>query len=134
MGTAFSSDMGLRYKFDVDIRGFPSGCPGLQTFYPSANRFSDWTCGIDGRPWFEDPSLSWNDANLERVTQNSWTQKACPADFSRQDYRYPGDTNSLADYIDHYAENQEDWINDFIPAMEKMIANGYNRNDLVVSL
>jgi len=49
---ALGSDMGLIYKFDVDVRGFPSGCSGLATFYPSGNRFSDWTCGIDGRPWF----------------------------------------------------------------------------------
>lgn len=47
---AMGSNMGLMYKFDVDIRGFPSGCPGLHTFYPSGNRFSDRTCGIDGRP------------------------------------------------------------------------------------
>jgi len=124
--------MGM-YKFDVDIRGFPSGCPGLTTFYPSANRFSDWTCGIDGRPWFEDPSLAWNDPNLARVTHNDWTDRACPAECSRQDYKYPGDEMSLADHVERYADDQAAWINDYIPAMEKMIENGYAGDHLVVS-
>ena len=66
-------DMGLMWAFDVDRRGFPHGCPGLQTFFPSSDRFSDFTCGIDGRPWFVDPSLAFNDPNITRVTRNAWT-------------------------------------------------------------
>jgi len=130
---ALGSDMGLVYKFDVDTRGFPSGCPGLATFYPSGNRFSDYTCGIDGRPWFADPSLSWNDIELERVTKNEWTDRGCPVDCPRQDYKYPGDSLSLADHVERYADDQDAWIQEFIPVMEKMIANGYTENDLVVS-
>ncbi len=130
---ALGSDMGLVYKFDVDTRGFPSGCPGLATFYPSGNRFSDYTCGIDGRPWFADPSLSWDDPDLERVTVNEWTDRGCPVDCARQDYTYPGDTLSLADHVERYADDQDEWIQEFIPVMEKMIANGYTEHDLVVS-
>ena len=91
--------MGLMYKFDVDIRGFPSGCPGLATFFPSSNRFSDWTCGIDGRPWFVDPSLAFDDPNIARVTTNNWTARACPMDCPKQDYTYPGDTATLAEHV-----------------------------------
>merc|ERR550525_394713 len=130
---ALGSDMGLMYKFDVDIRGFPSGCPGLHTFYPSANRFSDWTCGIDGRPWFQNPELSWDDPNLARVTENDWTQQGCPANCGRQDYVYPGDDMSLADHVERYADDQAAWINDYIPTHEKMVANGYDDDELVVS-
>mmetsp|Transcript_9026 Transcript_9026/g.19956 ORF Transcript_9026/g.19956 Transcript_9026/m.19956 type:complete len:165 (+) Transcript_9026:1802-2296(+) len=130
---AMSSDMGLRYNFDVDIRGFPSGCPGLETFYPSGHRFSDVTCGIDGRPWFVDPSLPWNDTNIERVTKNAWTDKACPANCSRQNYQYPGDSRTLADWVDLYADDQARWINEFFPVMEKMINNGYEDSDLVIT-
>ena len=128
---AMGSDMGLRYKFDVDIRGFPYGCSGLETFYPSGFRFSDVTCGIDGRPRFVDPSLAWNDPNLERVTKNDWTDDACPADCARQDYQYPGDSRTLADWVDLYADNQAAWIREYVPVMEKMINNGYD--DLVAS-
>ena len=60
--------------------------------------FSDVTCGIDGRPRFVDPSLAWNDPNLERVTKNDWTDDACPADCAYQDYQYPGDSRTLADW------------------------------------
>ena len=126
---AMGSDMGLFYRFDVDIRGFPSGCPGLATFYPSASRFSDWTCGIDGRPWFENPELSWDDPNLSRVTENDWTEKGCPADCSRQDYKYPGDEMSLADHVDRYADDQAAWINDYIPG--KFWFGGYIDEKLV---
>jgi len=130
---AMGSDMGLMYKFDVDIRGFPSGCPGLQTFYPSANRFSDWTCGIDGRPWFENPNLSWDNPNLSRVTKDEWTDHGCPADCYRQDYQYPGDHMTLADHVERYADDQAAWINDYMPIQERMIENGYQEDELVVS-
>mmetsp|Transcript_77872 Transcript_77872/g.142516 ORF Transcript_77872/g.142516 Transcript_77872/m.142516 type:complete len:149 (-) Transcript_77872:315-761(-) len=111
------------YKFDVDRRGFPSGCPGLQTFYPSSMRFSDWTCGIDGRPWLDD---------LNR-TQNEWTDRACPADCPKQDYIYHDDQQTLADHVERFADDQAAWIEEFFPAMEKMIANTYRDDDLVVS-
>ena len=75
------------YKFDVDTRGFPHGCPGLHTFFPGSDlRFSDMTCGVDGRPRFVDPTLAWNDPNAERVTKNEWTDEGCPANCGRQDY------------------------------------------------
>ena len=130
---ALGNDMGLMYKFDVDTRKFPSGCPGLYTFYPSGNRFSDWTCGIDGRPWFVDPSMAWNDTNLERETKNEWTDNGCPAECPVNDYQYPGDQLTLAEHVYRYADDQDAWIRDFIPAMEKMISNGYEDNDLVIS-
>jgi len=130
---ALGSDMGLMYKFDVDTRGFPSGCPGLHTFYPSANRFSDWTCGIDGRPWFEDPSLSFNDSDITRVVRDDWTDRGCPVDCPKQDYKYPGDDMSLSEHVERFADNQAEWIEEFFPAMEKMIANGYTEDELVVS-
>merc|ERR1719232_154989 len=130
---ALGSDMGLMHKFNVDTRGFPSGCPGLGTFYPSGHRFSDVTCGIDGRPWFEDPTLAWNDANAARVTKNEWTDQGCPANCGRNDYHYPGDDLTLADHVERYADDQDAWIRDFIPAMEKMISNGYEESELVTS-
>merc|ERR1712117_441538 len=119
--TALGSDMGLYHKFDVDLRGFPSGCPGLKTFFPSGKRFSDWTCGSDGRS-LDNP-----------VEDSEWTQRGCPADCDKQDYVYPGDENTLADYVERYADDQAAWINDFIPTMEKMIKNGYTDGELFVS-
>jgi len=114
--SALGSDMGLYHKFDVDLRGFPSGCPGLKAFLPSGNRFSDWGC--------THPSEDGDD---------EWTQRGCPADCDKQDYVYPGDENTLADYVERYADDQAAWINDFIPTMEKMIENGYTDGELFVS-
>ena len=104
--TALSVDMGLMWAFDVDAHGFPTGCPGLHTFFPSSDRFSDFTCGIDGRPWFVNPSVSFNDPNLQRVTRNNWTERACPMDCPRNSYTYPGDTSSIADHFERFADDQ----------------------------
>ncbi len=71
-----------------------------------------------------DPALSWDDPNLERVTRNEWTEVGCPADCVSQDYQYPGDALTLADHVERYAEDQDLWIREFVPVMEKMIANG----------
>ena len=131
--TALSSDMGLMYAFDVDKRGFPHGCSGLNTFYPSSNRWSDYTCGIDGRPWFEDPSLAFDDPNITRVTRDAWTDRACPMDCPKQGYTYPGDTQTLAEHFERFADDQGAWIDEFIPALEKMLANGYSQGELLPS-
>lgn len=131
--TALQSDMGLMLSFDVDERGFPSGCPGLGTFFPSANRFSDWDCGIDGRPWFEDPSLAFDDPNITRVRRDGWTDRGCPTDCPRQQYTYPGEHHSLSEHVERFADDQRAWVEEFFPAMEKMIANGYGTGELVVS-
>lgn len=46
---------------------------------------------------------------------------------------YPGDSLTLADHVERYADDQVAWIRDFIPAMERMISNGYDESDLVTS-
>merc|ERR1719316_309227 len=131
--TALSVDMGLMYAFDVDRKGFPHGCPGLDSFFPSSDRFSDFTCGIDGRPWFVNPLLAFDDPNISRATKNAWTDRACPMDCPRNDYTYPGDAQSLADHFERFAEDQNGWIAEFFPALEKMLANGYAEDELTVS-
>merc|ERR1711907_130476 len=104
--TALGSDMGLMYKFDVDIRGFPHGCSGLHTFYPSSDRrFSDMMCGVDGQPPFNQPDYEQN-----RAEHSEWMDRGCPADCDRQDYRYPGDVMTLADHVERFANDQAAWV------------------------
>jgi len=119
--SALNSDMGLMYKFEVDIRGFPSGCPGLGTFYPSAPmRFSDDTCAIT------DP----NDPNFRN---DRWTAQGCQAECPKNTYTYPGDSKTLSQHVEDFADDQGVWVEEFIPTMEKMISNGYVQTDLVTS-
>ncbi len=80
-----------------------------------------------------DLALSWDDPNLERVTRNEWTEVGCLADCVRQDYQYPGNALTLAYHAKPYAEDQDLWIVEFVPVMAKMIVNGYEEADLVVS-
>jgi len=127
--SALSVDMGLFLDFDVDIRGFPYGCSGLSGFKPSENRFSDWQCGTDGMARFVDPQ----DTSTERVRKDEWTDRACENDCERQGYVYPGDTKSLADHVEVFADDKSAWIEEFIPTYEKMISNGYDASELVAS-
>lgn len=50
-----------------------------------------------------------------------------------QDYTYPGDCESLSEHFLRFADDQAAWIEEFFPAFEKMIANGYASDELVVS-
>jgi len=132
--TALSSDMGLMYKFDVDRKGFPSGCPGLGGWGPSTQRWTDYDCGIDGRPWFTEPVNASNGWTAPRnYGPNATTNKACPMSCPKNDYVYPGDNMDLSAHMERYAEDQAAWIEDFFPTMEKMISNGYAAAELVVS-
>eukprot|EP00931_Biecheleriopsis_adriatica_P017728 TRINITY_DN12603_c0_g2_i1.p1 TRINITY_DN12603_c0_g2~~TRINITY_DN12603_c0_g2_i1.p1 ORF type:complete len:980 (-),score=132.53 TRINITY_DN12603_c0_g2_i1:112-2691(-) len=131
--TALSVDMGLMYKFDVDLKGFPSGCPGLGGWGPSTLRWSDYDCGIDGRPWLTQPvneSVNWTAPR--RIGPNATTRKACSMACPKNKDLYPGDTMSLSEHVERFADDQGAWIEEFLPAMEKMISNGYG-DELVVS-
>jgi len=121
---ALNSDMGLMYKFEVDKWGFPlnQGCTGLDTFYrgaPPSQRFSDRTCIITDTT---DPNL-----------RTSVTAEACRVTCPDNDYVYPGDTETLSDHFRHFADNQLEWAEEFIPVMEKMISNGYEESELITS-
>jgi len=118
--TALNSDMGLMYSFDVDKYGFPSGCVGLpETFVPNASggdRFSDVRCSKAWKP------------DAERDDR---MRKGCPAECPKNDYRYPTDTKTLSEHFEHFADHQNDWIEEFLLTMERMIKN--RQADLVES-
>merc|ERR1719343_1372524 len=134
--TALSVDMDLMYKFDVDRKGFPFGCPGLGGWGPSTPRWSDWDCGIDGKPQFSGPvneANGWGDGVPRAFGPNATTRRACSMSCPKNDYVYPEDDQSLAQHFENFADDQAAWIEEFLPTMEKMISNGYQDGELSVS-
>ena len=45
----------------------------------------------------------------------------------------PGST-PLYQIVEKYATDQDAWLQDFVPALEKMLSNGYNRYESILSM
>ena len=45
----------------------------------------------------------------------------------------PHGTTPLYQMVEEYAHDQNRWMEDFVPTMEKMMSNGYNNDDLIDS-
>ena len=43
---------------------------------------------------------------------------------------YPPGSTPLHQIFEEYASNQQKWLDDFVPTLEKMLANGYGGNEL----
>ena len=69
------------------------------------------------------------------------TPVGCPGGFGRfvdakcgvNMYEEPAGSKPLYQVVEEYADDQNAWIEDFIPTMEKMMSNGYGENDLIDS-
>ena len=59
---------------------------------------------------------------------NHW-QKADP-NCGLNVLEYPPGSTPLHQIFEEYASNQQQWLDDFVPTLEKMLANGYGGNEL----
>jgi len=58
---------------------------------------------------------------------NTWdNEPSCP----RNTAKAAGDTKSLSEYVETYAQDQNLWANDFIAAYEKLLSTGYGPGEL----
>ena len=103
---AINSEMGLYFDFKVTDDGIPYGCPQFDGFNTQS-----WKSNQN--LWSEKPGIGRNDPE-------------CPL----QTLAVPEGSTPLHQIVEEYAEDQDAWIRDFIPALEKMLANGYNSHDL----
>ena len=83
--------------------GLPYGCPGLDKFNKAV--------------WTERGGLS--DAKIRAYNHN------CPLQTLKDQ-----DDKTTSEIIRDYANDQSHWLENFIPAFEKMMRNGYKPNDL----
>ena len=78
-----------------------------------------------------------NDSHCTTLgTKSSHTHRMMPFDVAMNSCRqnYPGgDGKTLADIVEEYADDQNKWWNDYVLALEKMLANGYQDGELEFS-
>ena len=103
---AINSEMGLYFDFEVTDDGIPYGCPNFDGFNTES-----WKA--NHHIWSVKPGVGRSDPD-------------CPL----QTLAVPEGSTPLHQIVEEYAEDQDAWIRDFIPALEKMLANGYESTDL----
>jgi len=100
------AEIGLYYNFSVDAGKIPYGCPGFASF-----------------------SLE----NFKKGYHLTWSridgQKADPQ-CAKNAFKDSGDL-PLHEIIEQFADDQDKFLADFVPAMEKMLSNGYTAGALL---
>merc|ERR1711962_1347562 len=103
---ALNAEMGLYREFEV-TDGIIHGCPGLEIFNGSMS----------------DPTH--NDYNKEGWSRGEDNWKGEPRCEKQRLEEPPGSGDPLHLIFEEYADDQAAWMRDYVPAMEKMAANGY---------
>ena len=62
-----------------------------------------------------------------RLAGHRWAHPECPKNMAT----VPIGSKPLAMAFDEYAADQEKWYSDFVDVLEKMLANGYDDDNLV---
>lgn len=105
-----NTDMGLYLDFDVDADGYPRNCSGLDDF----EKNQVVTRARKGIPVRE----QWQSFR--------WAWQEC----GKQEFRHPHWSRALYQHVEEFAADQTRWLDAFIPAMEKYLANGYAPQEL----
>lgn len=108
--TALSCEIGMYFDFEVTDDGIPYGCPGFAKFntstWKTGDHLSTWSLGPKpGKP-----------GRFEKHDPN------CPLNMLAEP---PGSTPVSAVFKE-YAEDQDQWFDEFVPVLEKMLSNGYD--------
>ena len=106
---ALQSEIGLYFDFNVTDDGIPFGCPGFEVF--------------DGAHFNISYNLMWT--TLPKQNNPNQRYKSDPQ-CGPNTLEYPSGSTPLYKIFEDYAANQQNWLNDFVPSLEKMLSNGYN--------
>lgn len=105
--TALPAEMGLYLDFNLSQTKLPTGCPGLKHF--TADHFKNG--------YHE----TWSGAEIGQTGET---------ECLKQSYALPSTSTPLSTIVEEYADNQATWLHDFVPALEKMLTNGYTSAEL----
>ena len=116
---SMNCEVGLYLDFKVSDTGIPYGCSGLESFNNTVWKNAKHPFGWSRLPKVENPD-PFNNQHWERdgVT--------CPLTKIQE----PLGSTPLHEVFEEYAEDQQKWVNDYVPTFEKMISNGYSDGDL----
>lgn len=114
---AIPSEIGLYFDFEVTEDGIPYGCPGFHNFNTTW-----WQDGFK-YTWtnMEEPCPGCNNPN----THLGWRAIADPQ-CGPNTLEYPPGSTPLHQVFEEYAADQQLWLDEFVPALEKMLSNGYD--------
>ena len=117
--SALSCEMGLYFKFNVTEDGVPYGCPGFDMFKP------EYWASPNGK-FYERWSRVPKSDDIDTSNYNWKDYKTSDPLCELNDFRDDGD-KPLHKIFEDYANDQNRWVKDFMPTLEKMLANGYTR-------
>ena len=75
-------------------------------------------------------SLGWSHSWSQMPTTenpNIWQWARADPNCGFNQMQIPSGSTPLYKIFEEYASNQTKWINDFVPVLEKMLSNGYER-------
>ena len=116
---ALPSEIGLYFDFEVTEDGVPYGCPGFETFNPEY-----WKTSYAAK-WSRVPKVDNPNPNT------NWHWKKADPECPFNTMAIPDGSTPLHQIFEEYASDQQKWVNDFVPTLEKMLSNGYKDDDLV---
>ena len=118
---ALPCEIGLYFDFEVTDDGVPYGCPGFESFKPeiwNTSHAATWT----RVPYY-------HPVNPDPYNRGHWLKADPDCPFNKMSV--PDGSTPLHEIFEEYATDQQKWVNDFVPTLEKMLSNGYANGELV---
>jgi len=110
---ALPSEIGLYFDFEVTEDGIPYGCPGFEKFNPEHFNISGLFT------WSALPKKGLSGAN-------NWHWEKADPQCELNTLEYPPGSTPLHQIFEEFSADNQKWVDEFVPALEKMLSNGYN--------
>jgi len=108
---AIPSEIGLYFNFEVTDDGIPYGCPGLEKF--NTENLHNHTFTSSHMP---KKGLS---------GEQDWHWERADPQCELNTLEYPAGSTPLHQVFEEFAAENQKWVDEFVPALEKMLSNGY---------
>ena len=126
---ALPAEMGLYFDFDVTEDGIPYGCPGFEIFDSVHFNMSKLKYIMDH--WFFSNLLTFlgyqNMFSTLPISPGSSKRYKADPHCELNSHQEPAGSTPLHGVFEEYANEQDSWIEHFVPTLEKLLSNGYSR-------
>merc|ERR1719189_2095602 len=110
---ALPSEIGLYFDFEVTEDGIPYGCPGFEKFNPEHFNIS----GL----------FTWSSLPKKGLSgAANWHWEKADPQCELNTLEYPPGSTPLHQIFEEFSADNQKWVDEFVPALEKMLSNGYN--------
>ena len=138
---ALQCELGLYLDFKTKDGGFPYGCRGFEKFKPQNLPIKEVIEEVSKKGWLQmiySEDIQMLSTIPEPKCKDRWWGGTCLYGRKKSDpqcnlmtLQIPEGSTPMHEIFEEYASDNAKWIADFIPAFEKMLANGYQSDDLV---